>query len=188
MTAKQATDGTILVVDDEPGIRELLTAWLADEYDLRVAVSAKEGREHLDRDVDLALIDRRMPGVSGDELLDRVREAGHEFPVAMITAVTPELDILDMPFDDYIVKPIEKEELLRKVELLLKRSEFDERSRRLFRLAAKRGTLRASEEVEHYASEEYQQITEEIEEIRADLEDVLAEITESDPLLAYQRL
>ncbi len=188
MTAPNTVDWTILIADDEPGIRDLMTAWLEPQYDLRVAGDGKEALALVDEDVDMALLDRRMPGLSGDEVLDMLRESGHDFPVAMITAVTPDVDIVDMPFDDYIVKPIAKDELVRTVDLLRKRADYDEQSREFFRLASKRGRLRASENVDHHTNEEYKRITEEIEDLREELDDVLTDIAEADLQRAFQSI
>lgn len=188
MTETHSSDWTVLVADDERGMRELLTAWLEPEYDLRVASDGEEAMELADDDVDLALLDRRMPGLSGDEVLERLRAQNHSFPVAMITAVSPDLDIIDMPFDDYVVKPVSKEELLHTVEMLKKRVDFDDRSRRFFRLASKKGKLKAADAVDHRSSEEYQRISREIEALRQDLDAVLTELVTDDPKAAFQQI
>lgn len=188
MTAQQSRTWTILIVDDEPGIRDLMTAWLHGEYDVRVAEDGEEALAKLDDEVDIALLDRRMPGISGDELLRELRDRDYTFPVGMITAVTPDVDIVDMPFDDYVVKPVTKDELVRTVELLQKRADYDDRSRRFFRLASKRGKLRASENVDHHTNEEYQQVCAELEELRAELDDVLSDIAEEDMEIAFQQV
>lgn len=188
MNSTHTTDWTILIADDEPGMRELLTAWLAPEYDLRVAADGNEALELTDDGVDLALLDRRMPGMTGDELLDELRDRDFDFPVAMITAVTPDLEIVDMPFDDYVVKPIAKDELIRTIDLLQKRADYDARSRRFFRLASKQGKLRASENVDHHTSEEYEQITREIERLRDELDEVLQDIAADDLQVAFQQV
>lgn len=188
MTATHAADWTILLVDDEPGIRELMTEWLEPRFDVRVAADGEDALQRVDDEVDIGLLDRRMPRMSGDELLDTLRDRGYDFPVAMITAVAPDLDILELPFDDYVEKPIAKDELIRTVELLQKRADYDERSRELFRLAAKRGQLRASDKVDHHTSEEYQQITAEITELREELDGVLADIAEEDMERAFQQV
>jgi DNA-binding response OmpR family regulator len=52
-----------------------------------------------------------MPGPSGGEVLDRIREEGYDVRVAMVTAVDPDFDILDMGFDDYVTKPTTRGEL-----------------------------------------------------------------------------
>ncbi|MFB6105679.1 MAG: response regulator, partial [Halobacteriaceae archaeon] len=62
---------TVVVVDDEEGIAEAYSYWLSDEYDVRTAQSGAGALETIDEDVDVVLLDRRMPDRSGDEVLDR---------------------------------------------------------------------------------------------------------------------
>ncbi|MGM0398456.1 MAG: response regulator transcription factor, partial [Halobacteriota archaeon] len=91
---------TVLIVDDEPSLVELFERYLADDYDTRTATDGEAAMANVDDDVDVALLDRRIPGMTGDEILEAIRSQGHQFPVAMITAVDPDTDIIDMPFDD----------------------------------------------------------------------------------------
>jgi CheY-like chemotaxis protein len=62
-------EGTVLVVDDEPQLAELYSMQLAEEYEVRTATGGPEALDLVDEEVDVALLDRRMPRMSGDELL-----------------------------------------------------------------------------------------------------------------------
>jgi DNA-binding response OmpR family regulator len=179
---------TVLIVDDEPGIRDLMTAWLDGDYRVRTAGDGEEALAAIDDSVDIALLDRRMPGMSGDELLEELRCRGYEIPVGMITAVTPDVDIVDMAFDDYVVKPVAKDELVRTVELLRTRADYDDQSRRFFRLASKRAKLRASQHIDHHTNPEYEALEAEMETLRDHLDEVLAELSETDIARAYQQI
>ena len=65
------TQTTVLVVEDDADLAALYAEWLADDYDVRVAHSGKEALSVLaDVDVDVALLDRRMGTISGDEVLE----------------------------------------------------------------------------------------------------------------------
>jgi len=66
-----------------------------------------------------------MPGMSGDEVLETLREEGHGCPVVMVTAVEPDEGMVDLSFDEYVVKPADREELLRTVERALSRADDD---------------------------------------------------------------
>ena len=94
----------VVVVDDEPDLAELYTAWLGDSYDVRTAYGGEEAVELINADADVALVDRLMPEKSGDEVLSTVREQGYDCRVAMVTAVEPDFDIIEMGFDAYLVK------------------------------------------------------------------------------------
>ncbi|WP_435335057.1 bacterio-opsin activator domain-containing protein [Haloarchaeobius sp. TZWWS8] len=128
---------TVLVVDDDEDLADTCRYWLEDDdYRVRTAYSGEEALEVIDADVDLVLLDRRMPRLSGDETLDKIREAGFDCPIAMMTAVAPDTDIVDMPFDDYLVKPVSKADILDAADELLARSDFSEEVREYFALEA----------------------------------------------------
>jgi len=103
-------DATVLVVDDEDKLADMYVLWLRNEYDVRTAYGAREAMNELDESVDVVLLDRRMPGVSGDRFLDELPEE-RSFSVVMITAVEPDFDIVEMEFDDYLCKPVQHDDL-----------------------------------------------------------------------------
>jgi len=147
---------TVLVVDDEPRIRQLYASWLDDEYDVVLAGGGEEALATADGSVDVVLLDRRMPDYSGDEVLETLRERGNDAWVVMATAVDPDVDVVDMPFDDYLVKPIERSDLFDAVEGVLAREEYEPRLREYFELTAKLGALEAAKsERELSESDEY---------------------------------
>jgi DNA-binding response OmpR family regulator len=162
---------TVLVVDDERDLADLYAAWLSQEYDVRTAYGGQEALDALDEDVDVALIDRLMPQVSGDEVLEHIREAEYDCRVSMVTAVEPDFDIIEMGFDEYIVKPIRREALVDTVESLLSRSTYDSQLQEFFSLASKRAALQSQKsqhELEN--SEAYSDLTERVETLRTDLD------------------
>jgi DNA-binding NarL/FixJ family response regulator len=55
--------------------------------------------------------DRHMPGLSGEDLLSELVDRDYYGRVVMVTAVDPGIEVLDMPFDDYLCKPVDREEL-----------------------------------------------------------------------------
>ncbi|MFB6114325.1 MAG: HalX domain-containing protein [Halodesulfurarchaeum sp.] len=165
---------TVLIVDDEVNITELFSAWLEGSYDVRTAVSGEEALDELDDDVDVVLLDRRMPGLSGDEVLEVIREETQDCRVAMVTAVEPDFDVIEMGFDDYLTKPIDREDLEEIIETLLERKEYDDRMQEYFSLASKKATLEAAKPTsELEASEEYQRLVEEVEALEAELDTAL---------------
>lgn len=121
------TDATrILVVDDDPRIRAVVRRGLAYEgYRVVEATSGEEGlekaREHLP---DLMILDVMMPGIDGLEVTRRLRSAGDQVAILMLTArdeVKDRVVGLETGADDYLVKPFSFEELLARVHALLRR-------------------------------------------------------------------
>jgi two-component system KDP operon response regulator KdpE len=119
---------TILVVDDEPAILDLITAIL--ERQGYVVLDAHDGEEALrilrERIPDLVLLDVMMPGMNGFEVLKEIRAISN-VPVIMLTVQASEADRvrgLDLGADDYIAKPFGHRELVSRVKALLRRAEM----------------------------------------------------------------
>jgi len=167
----------VLVVEDESPLVEIYSRWLEDRYEVRTAESGEEAREELDGDIEVILLDRLMPGLSGDEVLEEVREHTSGCKVAMVTAVEPDFDIITMGFDDYLTKPVDREELLSTVERLLSRTAFASLEREYHALISKRAALESAKSREELAeSEEYQELTERIVALEADIVDTAADL------------
>jgi DNA-binding response OmpR family regulator len=170
----------VLIVEDETDLARTYRKVLDTSYTVRVATSGEEGLEMADSDVDVVLLDRRMPGMSGDEMLAKFVEHGITAKVAMLTAVEPDRDIVDMPFDDYITKPVDNNGLLALVDVLLKRATYDERSQEFFRLAAKKATLETAGEED---STEYERITNRLSELQQKVDATLDQMSTEDAFI-----
>jgi DNA-binding response OmpR family regulator len=158
---------TVLVVDDEEDIADLYTTWLEMSHDVRTAYSGDEALEKADSDVDIVFLDRQMPDRSGDDVLDRIREDDLDCRVVMVTAVDPDFDIVDMPFDDYLTKPVMREDLTGTVEEMTEREEYNETVQDYFSLTSKKATLEAEKTPsELRESQEYQGLVERVEEMQ----------------------
>ena len=127
---------TVLVVEDEPEMRELLTTFLRPKYRVKSVETGTEAME-LVESADAMLLDRRLPGMMGAEVLGRIRRDGNDIPVGMVSAVDPTFDILEMEFDDYLTKPVGQQELLTAVHGLIQRLDYDAVLREYLALASK---------------------------------------------------
>jgi len=136
--------GTVLAVDDEPDIVELYAAFLAGRYSVRTAIGGEAALEQLSDDVDVVLLDRRMPGLSGDEVLDEIEEAGYDCVVGMVSAMKPDLDIVDLPLDAYVTKPVGRRGVVDLVEDLRVRSQFGDGVQELLAVVSKLETLESA--------------------------------------------
>lgn len=116
---------TILVVDDEIKIIEVISLYLKNEgYEV---VSATNGREAIDKykanDIDLIILDLMLPDISGEDVCREIR-AISDVPIVMLTAKTDESSVLNgysLGSDDYITKPFSPKQLVAKVNALFKR-------------------------------------------------------------------
>lgn len=145
---------TVLVVEDEVDVAEVYRHTLGEAYDVRVANRGAKALELLDSDVEVVLLDRRMPGLSGDEVLAEIRDRGIDVRVAVVTAVSPDFDVVGMAFDEYLVKPVSGATLRRVVDRLLRVAEYDAEVREFYALAAKRAVLEAEKADAALAAEE----------------------------------
>jgi two-component system response regulator MprA len=120
--------GRVLVVDDDPDVREALEAALELEgHRVRTAVDGLDALTQLARaTVDLIVLDVLMPNLDGLSVCQRLRAAGDRTPILIVTARDAEDDRirgLDLGADDYIVKPFALGELLARVRALLRRTQ-----------------------------------------------------------------
>lgn len=127
----------VLVVEDDQRIAASIRRSLAYEgYSVAVVHSGTAAlSEASSNPPDLLVLDLMLPGMDGLEVCRRLREAGDEFPILMLTArdgITDRVDGLDAGADDYLVKPFAYEELLARVRALLRRVEPGGRERLTF--------------------------------------------------------
>ncbi|HEY2398626.1 MAG TPA: response regulator transcription factor [Solirubrobacteraceae bacterium] len=116
----------ILVVDDEPAVRQALARALAlERYEIALAEDGERAVDLLaSGDYEAVLLDIVMPGISGLELCRRMRDAGDRTPVLMLTArdaIDDRVAGLDAGADDYLAKPFALRELMARVRALLRR-------------------------------------------------------------------
>jgi DNA-binding response OmpR family regulator len=121
---------TILIVEDEHAVARGIEYALQQEgYTVVLARSGEEGLEiAVGQAPDLVLLDVRLPGIDGFEVLRRLRAAGSKAPVLMLTARDDEVDKvigLELGADDYVTKPFGLRELLSRVKALLRRAYGD---------------------------------------------------------------
>ena len=119
----------ILVVEDDFNIRKLMEAVLLDErYTPFLAANAQDALDILDRQhIDLMITDIMMPGMDGYSLTEQLREAGYDFPILMATAketIKDKRKGFIVGTDDYMVKPVDEEELILRVKALLRRAKI----------------------------------------------------------------
>lgn len=119
----------IMIVDDNANTRKLTQAVLKQNgYDTVCACDGEEGLELLDKiHIDLIILDVMMPKMNGFEFTRTLRECGWETPILMVTAKESHMDKKEgflAGTDDYMVKPVDDEEMLLRIAALLRRSKI----------------------------------------------------------------
>ncbi len=120
----------ILVIDDDESLRDTIGVML--EREGFRALLAADGKNGLDQAMlnkpSLILVDLRLPDISGMEICKRLRGAGMDTPLIVLSAVGDEIDkvlLLEVGADDYVVKPFGTRELLARIRAVLRRSTAD---------------------------------------------------------------
>lgn len=117
----------VLVVEDEDSLRSNLVDRLKEEgYAVDAAANGDDG-VYLGREypIDVAVIDLGLPGISGIEVIKKLREEGKKFPILILTARSrwqDKVEGLEAGGDDYLVKPFHVEELMARLKALMRRA------------------------------------------------------------------
>jgi len=116
--------GSILIVEDENDVNRLL-ATILSEYETKSAFSGTEAAMWLaQKRFDLVLLDLMLPGMTGEEVIADMRRQGIKTPVIVISAkqdVADRVNVLRLGADDFIMKPFEIDEVIARVEAVLRR-------------------------------------------------------------------
>lgn len=119
----------IMIVDDNENTRKLTSTVLKQNgYDTVCAADGEEGLEMMDKiHIDLIILDIMMPKMNGFEFTRTLRECGWDIPILMVTAKESHIDKKEgflAGTDDYMVKPVDEEEMLLRIAALLRRSKI----------------------------------------------------------------
>lgn len=131
----------ILVVDDDPDIRDILKLTLSEEnYEVIEAANGEEALKIIaSKPLELVLVDYKMPKLDGREVCRRVKKdlLLRHLPIIMVTGkgdINDKVGGIDAGADDYVVKPFEPKELLARIRMILRRTERDLEANPLTRL------------------------------------------------------
>jgi len=100
----------VLVVDDEPTVADLFSAYLADDFDVLTAHSGEAALDLLDDSVAVVTLDRRMPGLSGSAVARRILDRDLPCRIVFVSAEEPAAGCLPC-HDEYLEKPVTRDDL-----------------------------------------------------------------------------
>lgn len=123
--ASSSPQTRVLIVEDEPELREMYAEWLAEDYQVATAEDAPSALETLDTSFDVVLLDRKLPEAMGEELIPDIQQINEECQIAMVTSVEAEWDVLEMDFDAYLTKPAREDGLHFLVESLCEGNDIE---------------------------------------------------------------
>ena len=119
----------ILVVDDELNILKLFTAILTSAgYEVVTSTNGSDALDiYYDQHIDMVICDEMMPIMSGNELVESIREDNKNIPIIMVTAkssIDDKAKSYDLGIDEYIVKPFDKDELMLRINAIFRRAKI----------------------------------------------------------------
>ncbi|MFB6284240.1 MAG: response regulator [Halobacteria archaeon] len=172
MSQEDSEQPKILIVDDDKDVATMYDTLLAQEYETVVSYGGEECLGEIDETVDIVLLDRRMPGMSGDEVLDEIRNERDISPkVILLTAVNPDYDIIELDFDNYITKPVDKKSLTEAIDKAVEMRSNTEKENKLAVLSEKKDALESTKtETDLKQNDKYQKLKREVEKLRHELE------------------
>jgi DNA-binding response OmpR family regulator len=125
----------------------------------------------------VVLLDRRMPGMSGDEVLEHIKDWELECRVVMVTAVDPDENIIEMGFDDYLSKPVSKSKVIDTIDQLVLFDRYEELLTEYHSLTKAYATLKSNLEGQP-DTEALKDIKTDREQVRKELEDTIHSFTD----------
>ncbi len=184
---------TVLIVEDEKNLADLFGIWLQEQFEVHLAYAGEDALEiFAEESIDIVLLDRRMPGLSGTEVLQSIRENGDAQQVIMVTAVQPTEDLASIDVDDYLLKPIDRTKLLRAVEAAELILTYEDSLTELFSLTARKATLEANlDKTELEKDDRYGDLLQRIRELEEEADTTLQRLKtdyQIDMLVRDQRI
>lgn len=175
---------TVLVVEDDRELADTYSTWLEPEYDIHTTYSGSSGLTRYGPSIDIVLLDRRIPDLSGTTVIRTMDQRDNDDQKAMLTALEPESDLAELPCDEYLTKPVTKSELREAVRDLDARLELDDELQRHFRLISKIAALETSGASE--TADTIDSLRRKADQARSRIENQLSDLDE--PEKAYQLL
>jgi CheY-like chemotaxis protein len=185
-----SSEDTVLVVDNREQLVDVYAAYLEDAgYTVRMAYNGREGLEVFDADVDVVLLDRRMPEMSGDEMLAEIRTRPDWCRVVMVTSQDPDLEVAELAFDEYLTKPVDEAELLSTMEQMLMLEEYHELLDQYLSLTKRYAIIEShNHQVEIEDSDAFRELARQRDAVRQDLAALIADFADPDFTEAYQEI
>lgn len=167
----------VLVVEDDQLQSQIYSRWL-DSFSVTVACSETEAYEKLSDQTDIVVLDRIFDEQKeGDSIAERMKDMDPSLQIIMITGIEPKTDIVNLKVDDYIVKPVDKEEVSQAVEKAVEASFKSQKEKKLLSLASKKATLDKKNTISD--KESYEEIVDSLESLKSDIDDadeILSEV------------
>lgn len=166
---------TIVVAEDSADCRELYSIWLGGKHTVRMAADGSETLDAPGPAVDLVFLDRNMPGQSGTAVAHAVAETDCDPYVVMVSSMDPDFDIIEMPIDRYVQKPVSQNDLESVIDQCRAQDKYRCVLDEFFSLTAKLAAVETEKSEDELAeSEEFDRLKERVAAKRAEVDSALS--------------
>jgi DNA-binding response OmpR family regulator len=156
-------------------------AWLGDRWSVEVATGGADALGLLETEPAVLILDRDVSGIHADRILGIVRERSLDTRVVMLTAVEPGTDPLRLGFDDYVVKPPDRADLVETVAGALRRARYQRHLSEFYRIASQKASMEADLTSEELAADErYQHLRSELSAVRSSVRSAFERLADDD--------
>lgn len=160
----------ILVIEDNKAQAEMYKRWLEPKYSAEVATSFDEALRKYDKDQEVILMDRKLKNSKAEDLISSL-DGIENRNIIVITGMEPDLDLLEMPIKDYLIKPIDRDKLRNTVKKILEVDKRTDKDKELLELLSKKRVLdKKPSEVRE--KQQYHQLVDRIDELKEDLDNI----------------
>jgi len=137
----EQTQVSIMIVEDERMVADILSEYLSDSYAVEFVRTGEEAIAKYDQTIDVVIVDRHLTGISGDEVASEIKKLDEDALILAVSSLEPDNDICELEVDDYAQKPVSESEIKSRLELLLNRSELSSESREFLSIRSKQAAL-----------------------------------------------
>lgn len=177
----------IRIIEDEKPTSDPYTEWLHDRYIVSEVNSSEGALAQLDDSTDIVIFDCDFTEWTGTALLQETYNSGYDGGVVVLTETEPSIDIRGLAIDEYLVKPVSRDELINTVEQLRQVESYDALIEEYYLLVSKLTALHTTNsETELSDDERYTDLRKRIATLEADLDNITKELTEAEYHAAFR--
>lgn len=159
------TEQDVLIIEDESMVAELYMDYLSEYYDARYYISAEEALSSITTEETISILDRRLPNISGDRVAEKLKRKIDTCLILVVSGVEPSESIVELPIDDYLQKPVQRDEIRMRLNNLEFRLGLPPEERHYLAVQSKQRALRDTYGQKTYSMSVYTALSEEMDDV-----------------------
>jgi len=171
---------SILIIEDDPMASSALSDYSSNPFNVRTVSRGEDGIRHYTKDTDLVILDRKLDDMSGDTVATKIKEKDQHALILVVSGIDPKDNILDLPVDCYLKKPVSRTELRSRISDILNRQGLELEQREYLALRSKQSALIETHGASALGLQSYDRIEQRINNI--ELSENIIEILEANML------